>query len=140
MLPPHNPFLLYVLPPATDCNGYVDRLCVGGIYCLFPKEATEIAGGDRLVAVNGIPLSSVSLKEWIETSTASVSTTGKSASSSAPDVGRYLVHTPAINSILINMGAVSATAACIDFFFLLTMLARGRCCVAQEGGEGRLYI
>lgn len=62
-----------------------------GFPLLCPKEAAEadVFGGDRLVAVNGIPLSSASLKEWIEASTANVSTTGQPASTSAPTaVGR----------------------------------------------------
>lgn len=44
--------------------------------------------GDRLLTVNGIPLSSVSLREWIEESAATISTMGHPASSSTPVVDR----------------------------------------------------
>lgn len=58
------------------------------------KEATGIFAGDSLLTVNGIPLSSVSLREWIEVSSESISTstTGQSASSATPPVeDRYVL-------------------------------------------------
>lgn len=70
------------------------------VSCCFPpcpKDAAEVFGGDRLLAVNGIPLSSASLKEWIETSTASISITGQSSTS----VGRYL-HRTSIHRVLVS--------------------------------------
>eukprot|EP00752_Nemacystus_decipiens_P017854 g16010.t1 len=58
---------------------------------------TEIFGGDLLLAVDGIPLSSASLKEWVETTTASVSNTAPSASPSTPTVGRLAAVFPLVD-------------------------------------------
>eukprot|EP00903_Cladosiphon_okamuranus_P011246 g10610.t1 len=54
-------------------------------------EPAGVFGGDRLLAVNGIPLSSASFKEWIEASAASILTPRQPSSPSAPAVDRLAV-------------------------------------------------